>query len=210
MNDIVFNIYRTIRFIYSRSYRVLSNFITKIFLYINNVSVSSGFKSNGIPKLHIHHTGKFRIGKNFKINNTIRNNPIGRSEKCMFIVRENALLTIRNNVGMSGVTIVCQKEVVIEDNVKIGGNVCIYDTDFHALNAKNRNNSIHDRNNTNKKKVVIGKNAFIGAHFTILKGVNIGENSIIGACSVVSKNIPSNEMWAGNPAKCIKKIYDNK
>jgi len=205
----LFNIYRTFRFIYSKIYNILSNIITKILLYLNNVSQSSGLKSNGIPKLFIHHTGKFKIGKNFKINNTNMNNPIGRAQKCMFVVRENALLTINNNVGMSGVTIVCQKEILIEDNVKIGGNVCIYDTDFHSLSANNRNSSIADRNNTQRKKVTIRKNAFIGAHSTILKGVSIGKNSIVGACSVVTKDILDNEIWAGNPAQFIRNINDN-
>ena len=110
---------------------------------------------------------------------------------------------------MSGITVVCQKEVLIEDNVKIGGNVCIYDTDFHSLNAEDRCKDINDKKNTKKKKVLISKNSFIGAHSTILKGVTIGENSIIGACSVVTKDVPSNEIWAGNPAKYIRKINDN-
>ena len=47
---------------------------------------------------------------------------------------------------------------------------------------------------------------FIGAHSTILKVVTIGENSIIGAGSVISKSIPANEIWAGNPVKFIKNI----
>ena len=54
--------------------------------------------------------------------------------------------------------------------------------------------------------VVIEDNVFIGAHTTILKGVKIGKNSIIGSCSLVSKEIPPNEVWGGNPAKFIKKI----
>jgi acetyltransferase-like isoleucine patch superfamily enzyme len=57
-----------------------------------------------------------------------------------------------------------------------------------------------------KRPVVINDNVFIGAHSTILKGVTIGKNSVIGACSVITKDIPDNEIWAGNPAKFIKSI----
>ena len=54
--------------------------------------------------------------------------------------------------------------------------------------------------------VVIEDNVFIGARCIILKGVTIGENSVVGAGSVVTKSIPANEIWAGNPAKFIRKI----
>lgn len=173
---------------------------------INNISFDSGLKSTGIPKLYIHNRSNFKIGKNFKINNIAASNPIGRNAQCMFVVRENAFLYIGQNVGMSGVTIVCQKKITIKDNVKIGGNVCIYDTDFHSLDKNNRKNQVMDNANTIRKDIFIDDNAFIGAHTTILKGVYIGKNSIIGACSVVTKRIPKNEIWAGNPAKFIRKI----
>jgi len=63
-----------------------------------------------------------------------------------------------------------------------------------------------DNSQVAREKVHIMKNVFIGAHSTILKGVNIGENSIIGSGSVVTKSVPSNEIWGGNPAKFIRNI----
>ena len=61
---------------------------------------------------------------------------------------------------------------------------------------------------TQKKmaNVTIEHDAFIGAGSIILKGVTIGACSVIGAGSVVTKNIPPNEIWAGNPAKFIRKL----
>lgn len=50
----------------------------------------------------------------------------------------------------------------------------------------------------------IGKNSFIGVGATILPGVKIGDEVIIGASSVVTKDIPSNSVAVGNPAKVIK------
>ena len=51
--------------------------------------------------------------------------------------------------------------------------------------------------------VRIGDNVFIGANVTVLPGVKIGNGSIIGAGSVVTKSIPENQVWGGNPAKFI-------
>ena len=51
--------------------------------------------------------------------------------------------------------------------------------------------------------VLIGRDVWIGAHVTILPGVNIGDHAIIGAGAVVTKSVPAGEMWAGVPAKCI-------
>lgn len=54
-------------------------------------------------------------------------------------------------------------------------------------------------------KVELQDNCFIGANTIICSPVIIGKNAIVGAGSVVTKNIPDNEIWAGNPAKFIKK-----
>lgn len=53
--------------------------------------------------------------------------------------------------------------------------------------------------------VTLKKNAFLGCNSVICKSVVIGENAIIGASSVVTKDIPANEVWAGNPARFIRK-----
>jgi acetyltransferase-like isoleucine patch superfamily enzyme len=57
-----------------------------------------------------------------------------------------------------------------------------------------------------KGEVKIGNNVWIGDKATILGGVTIGDNVIIGANSVVTHDVPSNCVAAGNPAKIIKKI----
>ena len=54
--------------------------------------------------------------------------------------------------------------------------------------------------------VKIEDNAFVGARSMILRGITIGKYSIIGAGSVVTKSVPENEIWAGNPARFVRKI----
>lgn len=57
-----------------------------------------------------------------------------------------------------------------------------------------------------KKGIVeLCDNCFIGANTVICNAVRIGENAIVSAGSVVTKDIPDNEIWGGNPARFIKK-----
>ena len=52
--------------------------------------------------------------------------------------------------------------------------------------------------------MLLKKHAWIGARTVICQSVTIGENAVVGAGSVVTKDIPDNEAWAGNPARFIK------
>lgn len=55
----------------------------------------------------------------------------------------------------------------------------------------------------------IGDNVYIAANSTVIGGIHIGNNVIIGAGSVVTKDVPDNCVYAGNPAKFIKNIDNN-
>ena len=178
----------------------------KILLYLNGANVGKGLDVKGFIKVIVTRRGKLQIGKNLHINSGNNFNIIGRQQKNTFWIE--GILTIGNNVGMSSSAIICKYIINIGDNVTIGGNTVIYDTDFHSLNPLDRQNKTHDKLNAKKLPVIIQNNVFIGAHTTILKGVTIGENSIIGACSLVSKSIPANEIWAGNPAIFLKKLNE--
>lgn len=182
---------------------VMSYFI----FYCNGVQFAS-FKNHGWPRVNVGRGGKCIIGEGFRSNNREMSNPIGRFNRCSLIVGNKGSLIIGKHVGMSSTAIVCHDHIEIGDHVRLGGNVVIYDTDFHSLNATDRLDSKTDKAGTKTAPVKIGNSAFIGGHSTILKGVTIGENAIVGACSVVTKNIPANEIWAGNPAKMVRTHND--
>tara|TARA_B110000902_G_C14266829_1_gene571675 strand:- start:926 stop:1546 length:621 start_codon:yes stop_codon:yes gene_type:complete len=205
MQKIIIFLFKIFKRLKAITFTPLDKISTIIIFYGNGVKFAN-FQTNGIPKVNINLKGKCRIGPNFRMNNSEMSNPIGRFNRCSIIVGEKGHLIIGSNVGMSSTAIVCHNVIKIGDNVNIGGNVVIYDTDFHSLTPSHRLDGNLDRKNTETKEVIICDSVFIGAHSTILKGVTIGENSIIGACSLVSKNIPSNEIWGGNPARFLKKI----
>ena len=119
-------------------------------------------------------------------------------------------------------------QVLIENDVKIGNNVTvksgvqlwdgitIEDEVFIGPNATFTNDLFPRSKNPDWEltRTVVKKGASIGANATILAGITIGENAMIGAGSVVTKDVPANTIWYGNPAQerscvmCNKNIND--
>ncbi len=104
---------------------------------------------------------------------------------------------IANNVKIHSNCIIGEY-VIIEDYAWIGPSVITLAT-LHPPCPKYEECA---RNNP----IVIKKNAKIGGNVTLTPGVTIGENSLIGAGSVVTRDIPSNSVAVGNPARVIKAI----
>ena len=94
--------------------------------------------------------------------------------------------------------------ITIGDNVHISTGATILTHDFSWSVIKAHNGAIVG----NALPVKIGNNSFIGWNAIILGGVTVGSNCVVGAQSVVTKDIPDNEIWAGNPAKKICSISD--
>jgi acetyltransferase-like isoleucine patch superfamily enzyme len=182
-----------------------SNIINKLIFTYKGILIGSGFQSKGF--LFIRSKGVVVIGDDFRVNSSPSSNPIGGSERTSIQVLKGATLEILNNVGVSNISITCACRVKIGSGVRIGSGSAIFDTDFHSLDAYERVNRRYGvEESVNKSPVIIKDNVFIGARVIVLKGSCIGENSIIGASSVVSGNIPKNQIWAGNPARFIRNI----
>lgn len=198
--------YKALRTVYYTVIRKYCWVVTYIKFKANGVIVNNNFKANGTPLVNINLKGAVRIGKGLIINSGNYHNMIGRQQKCLFVVRANGVLTIGDNLGISCSALYCADKITIGNNVRIGNDTAIYDTDFHDLNAANRTSIPEITSHIKTGPVVIEDNVFIGSSCTILKNVTIGRNSIVGAGSVVTKSIPADEIWAGNPARFIKKM----
>lgn len=104
-------------------------------------------------------------------------------------------VTIKNGVQIwDGIT--------LEDNVCVGANVSFTNDRYpHAKNVEWK-----------LEKTYVKNGASIGAGSTVLCGVTcgvtIGENAMIGIGSVVTHDVPTGEVWVGNPARYLKKIEE--
>ena len=110
---------------------------------------------------------------------------------------------IGKNCKVSSHTFICEG-VHIADNVFIGHNVSFINDKYPR--SVNNDGSPQTEEDWEVVPTYVEKGASIGTSSTILCGIRIGENSIVGAGSVVTRNIPPNEIWAGNPAKKIRSI----
>ncbi|CAM1358656.1 acyltransferase [Tenacibaculum xiamenense] len=110
----------------------------------------------------------------------------------------------------------------IENNVRLGDNVTIKNGVFlwDGITLENDvfvgpnvtfTNDKYPRSKEYKEsyqKITVKNGASIGANCTILGGVVIGEKAMIGAGSIVTKDIPSGELWVGSPARFVRKIEE--
>ena len=201
---LLYKIYYKIRFHFLALRLTWNTFCTKVFLRAMGVSYGDKFRIRG--KLFLDNRGTLEIGNNVTFNSASWANPIGGIDKIYIQISKNARLKIGDFTGISNTAITCQRDISIGSYVMIGADCKIYDTDFHPMNVQDRVGQYRDDTKTVSKPIVIEDGAFIGGGSYILKGSFIGKNAIIGAGSVVTGHVPEGEIWAGNPARFIKKI----
>jgi acetyltransferase-like isoleucine patch superfamily enzyme len=104
-----------------------------------------------------------------------------------------------------GVSITCNRQVVIEEDVLIAGNCKISDYDGHP-NSLERRLAGAPPCGDEIQSVRICRGAWIGLGTLILKGVTVGEGAIVGANSVVTKDVPPHTVAVGSPARIVKQL----
>lgn len=109
-------------------------------------------------------------------------------------------LVIGNHVSIGRGTILAIKgHTVIGDYTMLGPNCQVNDQD----QAFSKENLIMNQQ-AKIASVVIGKDCWFGSGVRVVAGVTIGDGVVVGAGSVVTSDIPPNEIWAGVPARFIK------
>lgn len=110
--------------------------------------------------------------------------------------------TIVNNAA----SLIAVDRISIGRRCRIGTYFRCFDSDFHGLTIRDRDSpaAVYGR------AVDMGDDVWIGDSATVLKGVRLGRGCVVGAGSVVTKSFPENSLIAGNPAKLVRTIEQEK
>jgi maltose O-acetyltransferase len=166
------------------------NFVLLQFYFFRKASFTFPSLTFNYFPFAIHKGGSLTIGRKAIINKQTE-------------ILSKGILKIGNNFTLNKFS-----RVVAHENISIGDNVTI--AQFVAILDHDHKYTMVDGNmllgGYITKPITIGNNVWIGDKVTICKGVTIGNNVIIGANSVVTKDIESNSIAAGNPCVKIKQI----
>lgn len=179
-------------------------FINKLYFKSCGANFGKNFNVYNQVYLYMLDHSKLTIGDNFTFTSGESYNPLCRNIKGCIAINKKAELTIGNNVGISSACIWVHKSIRIGNNVKIGGDTILLDSDCHSLYYMHRRKDDIDHSNKKDKEIIIEDDVLIGTRCIILKGVHIGARSIIGSGSIVTKDIPADCIAAGNPCQIIR------
>lgn len=163
-----------------------------------------GWRFYGVPILQKHRRSTITIGDGLSLRSTPHSNALGPNHPVILSTRRpGARLVIGRGFGMTGGTICAEESITIGDDVWVGANCVITDTDFHPLDLATRLARPLDGATA---PMIIEDGVFIGMNSLVLKGVTIGARSVIGAGSVVTRSIPPGVIAAGNPARPVRPL----
>jgi len=147
-------------------------------------------KAKGVPLHFLMYC--FIFQKIFRINGAVQW-PVHFTSRILY----HKNISIGNNSvpGLAGSCYIqARNGIVIGHNVWTGPGVGLissnHDMDNYALHSK-------------KQTIILGDNVWLGMNVVVLPGIKIGDNVVVGANSVVTKNIPSNVVAAGNPCRVL-------
>jgi maltose O-acetyltransferase len=171
-------------FIFTLKYRIF---------YRNRIHFGKNFITNW--KLKISGPGKVIFGDNIVAG--------AYEEPNEFITHDpNAVIIIGDNCRLNGAHFEAKTQIRVGINC-IFGSATIVDTDLHSIYPDRMTNP---QASVATSPIEIKNNVWVAGKTGVLKGVTIGENSVVGFGAVVSRDIPSDVIAAGNPAEIVKDL----
>jgi len=150
-----------------------------------------------------------KLGKDVKLSKFINlyGCEIGDDTKIGAFVEIQKNASVGRSCKISSHTFICEG-VAIEDDVFIGHGVMFINDIYPRATAAG--GGLQTEADWKVEKTRICKGASVGSGATILCNITVGENAIVGAGSVVTKDVPANAIVAGNPAKFLRFVNEEK
>ena len=150
-------------------------------------------------------TADVKLGANVKLSKFVNlyGCEIGDETKIGAFVEIQKNARIGKRCKVSSHSFICEG-VDIEDDVFIGHGVTFTNDTYPR--STNRDGTLQAGTDWEVRPTVVRKGASIGSGATLLCNLSVGENAIVGAGSVVTKDVPSNTIVAGNPARVLRSI----
>lgn len=180
----------------------------RLLLAVSGIPWQASWRFYGVPIIQRHRRSRMTFGPGLQLRSSVRSNPLGSSHPVILATwQAGSRLEIGANFAMTGGTVAAAECIIIGDNVAVGANTTIVDTDFHPLDPGLRR---VQANAGKTAPVVIEDDVFIGMHCLVLKGVRVGRGSVVGAGSVVTCDVPASVVVAGNPARVLGDLGSTK
>lgn len=185
--------------------------------YFRMMEIQFGRNMRACNKIYIKGNGKVVIGDDFRFLSGDGINPLSRNTRgVIFTQSSDTQIVIGHRVGMSSTVLWAKEKISIGNDVNIGADCIIIDTDAHPHDYIQRRRAYAQEMGQEaylktipSAPVQIDDDVWIGARSQILKGVHIGARSIIAAGSVVTRDIPADVIAGGVPAKVIKRLAES-
>ncbi|MEO9894566.1 DapH/DapD/GlmU-related protein [Aurantibacter sp.] len=179
-----------------RYWATASSFFRKAYYRFLGMQIGKGTQ---IPKIHVTWPHQIVLGQNCRLEHGIFFKYDGVwQEKKSIIIKDNVFIGANCEFNIS------DKIVIGEESMIASG--CKFIDHNHSTELLPK----RERKGDSRKKILIGKDVWLGVDVIVLAGVSLGDGCIVGAGAVISKSIPPYEIWGGVPAKKIKdrKLYD--
>ena len=177
-------------FYFRKAIKNVKNKIRLFRLLLLGVEIGKNIHLNDMPYFTWYN--RVKLGDNVSLEKNIYFKYVG------FWENKKSICIGDNSFIGRGVEFNISKSITIGDNCLIASGCKFIDHD-HGLKL----GGLMRLQRGSEKEIILGDDVWLGVNVIVLKGVTISDGVVIGSGSVVTKNIPANEIWGGVPAKKI-------